>query len=294
MVTIFGDHGATRSSGTPVLYSSTLIAFLASEKGAKPQTEAVAESSNGESNRMRMVPKSSVVLPSKENPSRRTAPEAVPSFNKIWNDDKRWDGARYNIILPALAAVGSAGLAVYLKRRPLKTLNIRNALSTLPFLTASPTLLYTSLATNIICSATILYMYERQRTLAIQSQSSLLSIWEEQATQRAKSRTLALQEHYETHLEALRKQHQEVKTDIQDRWSAIQISQNSALGSIAAAERSAWRKARATEAAGERLERRMGRLEEERDALRRRLDDDELALRGVERRLSRIETKLKI
>jgi hypothetical protein len=288
MVTILGDRDATRPSSTPVLFSSALIAFLAGGKGAKTESEGVAELSSAESNRKRKATNHPILLPSKEASTRGTDQDRASTSTQRWNVLKHRDDANYDFVWPALVAFGGAGLFVYFTRRPLKTLNLRSALSRFPIPVSSPTLLYSSLGINIICSATILYMYERQRTSTIQNQLNTLSTWEEQATRRAKSRTLALQEHYESHLEALGKLQKEAEGDMKTRWSAIQASQISALGSITSAEQAAWRRVREAAADVKRLEGRVSKLERQRDLCHERLDNGESVLRGVRKRLNKV------
>jgi hypothetical protein len=314
MFTIFGDRGSAPLSSTPLLFSPALISFLAGEKRAKVEPERV-EISAEENDKTRKASNFPTILPSNGNSKREPAPERAPepasSFTQKNIEPVLQNEAGYDLVWPTLFAFGGAGLAVYLSQRSRKTSNIRSVFSRVPLHVASPTLLYSSLVANVFFSATILYMYERQRTSIIQSQFNLPIAWEEQATRRAKSRTLALQEHYETHLEALDKQHKQAKDDIQSCWSAIQTSQTSALGTIAAAERAALRGVRKATEAVERLDSRVSRLEKERPALNqvledrmrgleiqgelttRRLNDDEDVLKRVQRRLGRIQDRLR-
>jgi hypothetical protein len=286
--------------GTPVLFSPALIEFLVNEKkdvGRKPDT--AMELTAMQNDRAIPIRDLLVDMPARTIPSQpvqesHTARKILNALSPVqrWNDFRNMEGTNHQFVWPALVAVGGAGLAIYLTRRPPKVRNIHTSLSKLPPITASPTLLYSILAANVICSATLLYTHQQQKSLVHQSQMDLLSAWEEQATHRAKSRTLALQEHYEAHLISIRDQYEKAKGDIDRRWGAIQNSQAAAVASIsatqvaathsiAAAEKSAWKGANHADAVTRRLQRRVNVLERDREALERRLIKCEDSIRNM-------------
>lgn len=92
-------------------------------------------------------------------------------------------------------------------------------------------------------------------------QRDLLNAWEDEATRRAKGRTLALAEHYETHIESLQTEHKRIRREIERHNRDLQISQAATLAALVEAQRTihdAKRRARnaATDAQG--IVRRMG------------------------------------
>jgi hypothetical protein len=203
------------------------------------------------------------------------------------------DNTSRQYLLPALLGVGAigAGIGIFFASKPAILQKARSRFTTLPHMVIPSGLLYTALAANIICSGAILYTHQHKREDPIKVQQDLLSAWEEEATRRAKGRTLALAEHYEAHLESLQKEHMSAQYEIERRCRDVRISQAAALAtfanaqrSIQDAERKAWKAANEAYGVVRRMDDRVRKLEGEKSSLQsrmRRLEADNASMNAL-------------
>jgi hypothetical protein len=299
----FDNYGASRPSSILDLFSPSPIVDLFSTKRPWPERPGKIEAEgvgNG---------KTSTALQSLTDLQTEEIPEpAKPlttgkvfdswSFFRRREDTESLNDSSHNFLLSTLVAVGGAGLAITLAKRPLSNLNIRKSFSKLPPLTASPTLFYSSIAVSTVCSAAILYTHQRQKTSIIQAQLRILSALEEQVTRQGRSQKIALQIQHQDYLKSLQEQYQTAKDDIL-----------AATDNIKAAEKSAWDGARKATDEVRQLKNRVSNTEGEMSRLSRQLQsqssklEDQVVRSSCElynhdhnssRRLHRIEKKLRI
>jgi hypothetical protein len=293
MGAIFGDRGATGL----VLFSPALIDCFMNKKTTRLEQPRKSEAEVIENDESPITPQSLKGLQTLSRSESAEAPEARRIFNTLTfsrgqnNSESLKEETNHEVLLSLLVAAGGAGLAIFLARASLGNLNLRKSFSKLPFLSASPTLLYSTLAVSTICSTTMLYTNLRQNTSFAQRQLDILSTLEDQASRQAKSQKIALQTHYQDHLKSLQEQYQTAKNDTL-----------AATAKIKAAEQSAWSGAHQAKTVVSQLEYRVSRMEDEtkylsklverqlpegerlRSMSSRRWDDHEYTYRGVDRR----------